>query len=73
MVRKNRFLVPKGYRAITLYPFIFVRNESDKYDKELINHERINLRQQKELLVLFFYIWYFLDFSFQVLTLSQLG
>nr|DAX66244.1 MAG TPA: hypothetical protein [Caudoviricetes sp.] len=43
MVRKNRFLVPKGYRAITLYPFIFVRNDSDKLDKELINHERIHL------------------------------
>lgn len=67
MVRKNRFLVPKGYRAITLYPFIFVRNDSDKLDKELINHERIHLRQQKELLVLFFYIWYFLDFLFKYL------
>ena len=67
MVRKNRFLVPKGYRAITLYPFIFVRNDSDKYDKELINHERIHLRQQKELLVLPFCIWYFLDFLFKYL------
>ena len=67
MVRKNRFLVPKGYRAITLYPFIFVRNASDKYDKVLINHERIHLRQQKELLVLPFYIWYFLDFLFKYL------
>ena len=46
MIRKNRFLVPKGYRAITLYPFIFVRNDSDKLDKELINHERIHLRQK---------------------------
>ena len=67
MVRKNRFLVPKGYRAITLYPFIFVRNDSDKYDKELINHERIHLRQQKELLVILFYIWYLLDFLFKYL------
>lgn len=67
MIRKNRFLVPKGYRAITLYPFIFVHNDSDKYDKELINHECIHLQQQKELLVLFFYIWYFLDFLFKYL------
>lgn len=67
MIRKNRFLVPKGYRAITLYPFIFVRNASDKYDKVLINHEHIHLRQQKELLVLPFYIWYFLDFLFKYL------
>lgn len=67
MIRKNRFLVPKGYRAITLYPFIFVRNDNDKYDKELINHECIHLRQQKELLVLFFYVWYFLDFVIKYL------
>ena len=67
MIRVNRYLVPKGYRAITLYPFIFVRNASDKFDKVLINHERIHLRQQKELLVLFFYIWYFLDFLFKYL------
>lgn len=59
--------MPKGYRAITLYPFIFVRNASDKYDKVLINHEHIHLRQQKELLVLPFYIWYFLDFLFKYL------
>ena len=67
MVRKNRFLVPKGYRAITLYPFIFVRNASDKYDKVLINHERIHLRQQVETLILLFAIWYFLDFLFKYL------
>ncbi len=67
MIRKNRFLVPKGYRAITLYPFIFIRNDRDKYDKELINHECIHLRQQKELLILFFYVWYFLDFVIKYL------
>ena len=67
MIRVNRYLVPKRYRAITLYPFIFVRNASDKYDKVLINHERIHLRQQKELLVLPFCIWYFLDFLFKYL------
>lgn len=67
MIRVNRFLVPKGYRAITLCPFIFVRNDSDKYDKDLINHEHIHLRQQKELLVILFYMWYFLDFLIKLI------
>ncbi|WP_460484301.1 hypothetical protein [Capnocytophaga sp. HP1101] len=62
MVRVSNFIVPKGYRAITLYPFIFVRNGSDKYDKVLINHERIHLRQQLELLILPFFVWYAIDF-----------
>lgn len=67
MIRVNRYLVPKGYRAITLCPFIFVRNENDKFDKELINHERIHLRQQVETLILLFAIWYFLDFLIKLI------
>ncbi|MFJ1490512.1 hypothetical protein [Capnocytophaga canis] len=62
MIRVCRWLVPKGYRAITLYPFIFVRERTNKDNAVLINHERIHLRQQKELLVIFFYLWYALDF-----------
>ena len=44
--------------GITLYPFIFLREKRLKNDKILINHERIHLRQQAELLVVFFYLWY---------------
>ncbi|MFJ1424990.1 hypothetical protein ACILD6_00015 [Capnocytophaga canimorsus] len=62
MIRVCKWLVPKGYRAITLYPFIFVRVWADKDNAVLINHERIHLRQQLELLVIFFYLWYLLDF-----------
>lgn len=61
-IRKSNFFVPKGYRAITLYPFIFVGNHSDKYNKTLINHEMIHIRQQRELLVLPFYLWYIFDY-----------
>ena len=42
-------------RAITLYPFIIFRDEPDI---ETINHERIHILQQKELLVIFFYLLY---------------
>ncbi|WGU68263.1 hypothetical protein QIU18_00300 [Capnocytophaga canimorsus] len=62
MIRVCKWLVPKGYRAITLYPFIFVRVWADKNNAVLINHERIHLKQQAELLVVFFYLWYLLDF-----------
>lgn len=60
-------LVPKGYSAITLFPFIFVRNKKDLDNQILINHEKIHLAQQKELLVIFFYLWYFLDFLWKYL------
>lgn len=55
-------LVPKGYQGVTLFPFIILRSVEDKKNTYLINHERIHLRQQLELLVVFFYIWYVFDF-----------
>ncbi len=61
-IRVSKRIVPKGYGAITLYPFIFVSKEWMLKNKWIINHESIHLRQQKELLVVFFYLWYGIDF-----------
>jgi hypothetical protein len=44
--------------GITLYPFIFIKHKAYKKDKYLMNHEEIHLQQQKELLVLPFYVLY---------------
>jgi hypothetical protein len=41
--------------AITLYPFVFIRDEGNEIT---INHERIHLKQQKELLIIGFYFLY---------------
>ena len=46
--------------AITLFPFIISRDEMSDIT---INHEKIHIEQQRELLVVFFYIlyvWYWL-------------
>lgn len=56
--RLVRLITGNFARAITLFPFILLRNGQDRYDAVLINHERIHLRQQQELLVLPFYFWY---------------
>ena len=50
-----------NYVGLTLWPFIFLRHPSLKSDAVLINHERIHLRQQAELLLLFFYLWYVVE------------
>ena len=42
-------------KAITIYPFIIFRDETDE---QTINHERIHIVQQRELLVIPFYILY---------------
>jgi len=57
----------KGYRGITLYPFIILRDKSFKDDVVLVNHEKIHLKQQLELLILPFYLWYMLEFLIRLL------
>lgn len=47
--------------GLSLWPFIFLKNGSLKQDNVLINHEKIHLRQQKELLILPFYILYLIE------------
>lgn len=65
MVVISKFMIPKGYTGITLFPFIFLKSKSLKNNTVLINHEKIHLRQQIELLILPFYLWYGLEFLFR--------
>jgi len=55
------FLSPK-FNAITIWPFIILKDRFLKKDKLLLHHERIHLRQQIEMLVLPFFVWYLLEF-----------
>jgi hypothetical protein len=58
----TKYLIPRGFRGITTFPFIFIRYPADKENRVFINHEKIHLRQQLELLVLPFFIWYILEY-----------
>lgn len=57
-----KYLLPKGYRGITLFPFIFLLQKEDKRNSVLVNHERIHIRQQLELLIIPFFICYGIEF-----------
>ena len=50
-------------RAITLYPFVFVKKHKDLENQVMLNHEKIHLRQQLELLVLPFYVLYLVEYA----------
>jgi hypothetical protein len=52
-----------GISGITLFPFIILREQQLKQDKRIINHERIHIRQQIELLILPFYMLYLIEFG----------
>ncbi|PCJ98689.1 MAG: hypothetical protein COA50_00120 [Flavobacteriaceae bacterium] len=57
----------KNYVGLSLWPFIFLKNTSLKEDVVLINHERIHLSQQRELLILIFYFLYALEWGIRFL------
>lgn len=59
---KNNIIPFKGFTAITLWPFIFVRKDEEKYYTDVVDrHEHIHGEQQKEMLILFFYLWYLVE------------
>lgn len=49
-------------RGMALFPFIIVKDKDAQVNERLINHEKIHLIQQLELLILPFYIWYALEY-----------
>ena len=63
MIFISKYLVPKGYNGLAIYPFVVLKSKVLKLNKVVLNHERIHLRQQIELLLLPFYIWYILEFT----------
>ena len=58
----SRYLIPKGFQGITLFPFIVVSEKKLKQNSVTINHEKIHIRQQMELLILPFFLWYGMEF-----------
>ena len=64
-------ILKKGISAMALWPFILVQNKDFKEDLILINHERIHLRQQIELLIIFFYLWYGIEFLIHLIRFKD--
>ena len=58
----SKYLVPKGFSGLTVFPFVFFRKTSLRADTTFVNHEKIHIRQQLELLVVLFFVWYLLEF-----------
>jgi hypothetical protein len=63
----SRYLIPKGYRGITLFPFVILRNPLDRQNRVLVNHEKIHIRQQLEFLIIPFFLWYFIEYGLRLI------
>jgi hypothetical protein len=63
-------IVPSGYAGICLWPFgIYVSKPEYLTRWQLINHESIHWEQQKELIGIFFYLLYGLEWCIKSLIL----
>jgi len=61
-------VVPKlRVAAMAIYPFILVQRASYKNELVLVNHEKIHHRQQLELLIVPFYLFYLLNYLYNLL------
>jgi hypothetical protein len=65
MILFSKFRFNK-YIAITIFPFIII-NKIYKGDLVLVNHEKIHIKQQIELLWIPFFIWYFVEFLIRLI------
>lgn len=71
MIFISKYLVPKGFTGITVFPFVFLKFRHLKTDSILINHEKIHLKQQLEMLLLPFYIFYFIEFIIRLFQYKE--
>ena len=67
----SKYLIPKRFKAIALFPFILIRDNFETNNLVLINHEKIHLRQQLELLIIPFYALYFIDFILKIILFKD--
>lgn len=59
-----RLFPNQKYCSMAIWPFILVKEKRLIKVEKVMNHEKIHLAQQKELLVLPFYIIYLLEYIF---------
>jgi len=67
-----KYLIPKGYRGMAVFPFILIKYDFDKSNGVFVNHEKIHLRQQLELLIIPFFVWYVLEYLIRLVQYQNM-
>ena len=63
----NNLIPFNGYKCVNLFGFLFVRKGCKLSDTDL-NHEAIHTAQMKEMLYVFFYLWYFIEWFLELFS-----
>ena len=69
-VVKNRFIPPIGFSYVNLFGVLFTRRYRLISSVEL-NHEQIHTEQMKEMLYVFFYLWYLIEWFVRLIMLRD--
>lgn len=60
---ENNILPFGGYLAVNIFGILFIhKGTRDKISSKVINHEAIHSAQIKEMLYIFFYLWYGIEY-----------
>lgn len=62
-----KYFTPKNVRGITLFPFIILDSKELGKSEVFVFHEKIHFRQQVEMLILPFYIWYAIEYFIKLI------
>lgn len=63
----SKYILRKKFVGLTLWPFIVLKHKGLKNDKVFLNHERIHLRQQLELLIIPFFVIYMIEYFLRLI------
>lgn len=67
IIIKNRFIPVKGFNAMFFFGILFVRSDSKKgLTYVTLNHESIHAKQCVEMLGVFFYLWYVVEYIIRI-------
>ena len=66
----NNIIPFKGFSAINLFGIIFVRKDV-VVTATMLNHERIHTAQMREMLYIFFYLWYVVEWLIKVVIYAE--
>ncbi len=71
MIILSKFIFFSSFNALAIWPFIFLKDKSLKNDTILLNHEKIHLRQQIEMIWFAFFIVYFVEFLIKLIIYKK--
>ena len=57
---RNKYIPFQGFKAINLFGILFVRGNA-RISERTLRHEAIHTAQMKEMLYIFFYLWYVVE------------